>query len=72
MCIRDSTITLADGDRTATEHDWIEITGDLELAGELDVSLIDKFKLSAGQSFVIAKVGGELINAIASETKLLL
>ncbi|WP_413351143.1 calcium-binding protein [Prochlorococcus sp. MIT 0707] len=49
-----------DGDRTATEHDWIEITGDLELAGDLDVSLIDGFKLSAGDSFVIAKVDGDL------------
>ncbi|ABM78671.1 calcium-binding protein [Prochlorococcus marinus] len=49
-----------DGDRTATEHDWIEITGDLELAGKLDVSLIDGFKLSAGDSFVITKVDGDL------------
>ncbi|WP_413314593.1 MULTISPECIES: calcium-binding protein [unclassified Prochlorococcus] len=49
-----------DGDRTATEHDWIEITGDLELAGNLDVSLIDGFKLSAGDSFVITKVDGDL------------
>ncbi|KZR82308.1 hypothetical protein PMIT1342_00774 [Prochlorococcus marinus str. MIT 1342] len=49
-----------DGDRTATEHDWIEITGDLELAGKPDVSLIDGFKLSAGDSFVIAKVDGDL------------
>ena len=55
-----STITLADGDRTATEHDWIEITGDLELAGKLDVSLIDGFKLPAGDSFVIVKVDGDL------------
>ncbi|WP_413314595.1 MULTISPECIES: hypothetical protein [unclassified Prochlorococcus] len=49
-----------DGDRTATEHDWIEIKGDLELAGNLDVSLIDGFKLSAGDSFVITKVDGDL------------
>ena len=49
-----------DGDRTATEHDWIEITGNLELAGDLDVSLIDGFKLSVGDSFVITKVDGDL------------
>ncbi|KZR67931.1 calcium-binding protein [Prochlorococcus sp. MIT 1303] len=49
-----------DGDRTATEHDWIEITGNLELAGKLDVSLIDGFKLSGGDSFVITKVDGDL------------
>ena len=27
-----------DGDRTATKHDWIKITGNLKLKGDLDVS----------------------------------
>ena len=49
-----------DGDRTSTEFDWIEITADLELSGELDVLLIDGFRLSAGDSFVITKVDGDL------------
>ena len=47
------------GDREATEHDWIEITGDMELAGELDVSLINGFKLESDQEFIIVKVDGE-------------
>jgi len=49
-----------DGDRTATKYDWIKITADLELAGDLDVSLIDGFQFSAGDSFLIVTVGGDL------------
>ncbi|WP_320676199.1 DUF4214 domain-containing protein [Prochlorococcus sp. MIT 1300] len=49
------------GVRTGADHDWLEITGDLVLAGALEVSLIDGFQLSTGDSFVIAKVGGDLI-----------
>ncbi|WP_074159173.1 hypothetical protein, partial [Prochlorococcus sp. MIT 1303] len=51
----------AERDRINTEHDFVDITGDLILdGGSLDVSLIDGFKLSAGDSFVIAKVDGDL------------
>ena len=32
----------------------------MQLAGDLDVSLIDGFELSAGDSFVITKVDGDL------------
>ncbi len=32
----------------------------MQLTGDLDVSLIDGFKLSAGDSFVITKVDGDL------------
>ena len=44
----------------ATKHDWIKITGNLELKEDLDVSLIDDFTLSTDDSFVITKVDGDL------------
>jgi hypothetical protein len=48
--------------RIDTEHDFIEVTGDLIInGGTLEVSLIDDFKLQRGQEFIIAKVDGELI-----------
>ena len=47
--------------RTDTEHDFVEITGDLIInGGELNVSLIDGFELSIDQEFMIAKIDGEL------------
>ena len=47
--------------RTDTEHDFIEITGDLIInGGNLDVSLIDGFELDLNQQFDIVKVDGEL------------
>ena len=47
--------------RTDTEHDFVEITGDLIInGGTLDVSLIDDFKLDLNQEFDIVKVDGEL------------
>ena len=42
------------------EFDRIEITGDLELAGDLRVLAINDFQLSAGDSFVITRVDGDL------------
>jgi hypothetical protein len=48
------------GDRTLTEFDWLNVTGNVELAGALDVLLIDSFELAAGMSFEILKVGGTL------------
>ncbi|KZR62335.1 hypothetical protein [Prochlorococcus sp. MIT 1303] len=42
------------------EFDRIEITGDLELAGDLRVLAINYFQLSAGDSFVITRVDGDL------------
>ena len=48
--------------RIDTEHDFIEVTGDLIIdGGKLEISLIDDFKLQRGQEFIIAKVDGELI-----------
>ena len=48
--------------RTNTEHDFIDITGDLIIdGGSLETSLIDGFKLERGQEFLIAKIGGNLI-----------
>ena len=45
-----------------TQHDFIDVTGDLVLdGGTLDVKLIDSFELRADQAFVIAKVGGDLM-----------
>lgn len=47
--------------RINTEHDFIEVTGDLIIdGGALEVSLIDFFKLQRGQEFIIAKVDGEI------------
>ena len=47
--------------RTDAEHDFVEITGDLIInGGELNVSLIDGFKLDLNQEFDIVKVDGEL------------
>ena len=46
------------GDKSLTEFDWLDVTGDVELAGVLDVYLIDSFELLAGMSFDILKVGG--------------
>lgn len=46
--------------RTDTEHDFVEITGDLIInGGELNVSLIDGFELSLDQEFMISKIDGE-------------
>jgi hypothetical protein len=48
-------------DRVNTEHDFLDVTGDLILdGGILDVKLIDGFELGLNQEFVIAKVDGEL------------
>ena len=41
-----------------TEFDWLDVTGNVELAGAIDVYLIDSFELLAGMSFDILKVGG--------------
>ena len=48
------------GDKSLTEFDWLHVTGDVELAGALNVYLIDSFELLAGMSFDILKVGGTL------------
>ena len=48
------------GDKSATEFDWIDVTGDLSLAGTLNVNLIDDFTLDANQTFEIINVGGTL------------
>ena len=48
-------------DRINSEHDFIDVTGDLIInGGELNVSLIDGFELSLDQEFIIAKIDGEL------------
>jgi T5SS/PEP-CTERM-associated repeat protein len=44
----------------ATEYDFLDVAGDVALGGTLDVSLIDPFTLSPGQSFEIIDVGGSL------------
>ncbi|MDG2382484.1 MAG: hypothetical protein P8N76_12510 [Pirellulaceae bacterium] len=48
------------GDKLSTEHDWLDVTGNVELAGSLDVLLIDDFELSDGMSFNFLRVGGTL------------
>ena len=49
-----------DGDKSLTEFDWLDVTGNVELAGALNVYLIDSFELLAGMSFKILHVGGTL------------
>ncbi len=48
------------GDNSLTEFDWLDVTGNVELAGVLDVYLINSFQLLAGMSFEILSVGGAL------------
>ena len=48
------------GDKSLTEYDWLDVTGNVELAGTLDVSLIDGFDLQAGDAFNFLRVGGIL------------
>ena len=46
------------GDRTLTEFDWVEVTGNCSVAGKLNVQLIDGFALSGSMHFEIVSVGG--------------
>ena len=48
------------GDKSLTEFDWLHVTGNVELAGLLNVSFIDGFKLGRGMSFDILAVDGQL------------
>lgn len=48
-----------DGDKSLTEFDWLHVTGNVELARLLNVSLIDGFKLGRGMSFDILAVDGQ-------------
>jgi hypothetical protein len=43
------------------EFDQMVVTGDLNLAGDLFVDLIDGFELSFNDEFLIADVGGSLL-----------
>ena len=49
-----------DGYNSLTEFDWIDVTGNVELAGLLNVELIDGFELHRGNWFEILRVGGTL------------
>ena len=50
------------GDHAITEFDWIDVTGNVELAGLLHVELIDGFekRINRGQVFEFLRVGGTL------------
>jgi len=48
------------GTTPGTEFDVLDVLGDVTLGGTLDVSLLNPFTLSAGQSFEIIDVGGTL------------
>ncbi|MCO6046706.1 hypothetical protein NG895_22650 [Aeoliella sp. ICT_H6.2] len=48
------------GDKSLTEFDWVDVTGDVTLAGQLNVSLLDGFALDDFQQFPIINVGGSL------------
>ena len=47
-------------DKSRSEFDWLHVTGNVELAGTLEVSLIDDFELLPEMSFHILKVDGTL------------
>ena len=48
------------GDKSLTDHDWLDVTGNVDLVGTLDVKLIDGFKLHRGNVFNFLRVGGTL------------
>lgn len=49
------------GDAPIDEHDQLHVTGDVTLAGTLDVSLLDDFKPVVGAQFtIIAATGGTI------------
>ena len=48
------------GDKSLTEHDWLNVTGNVELAGTLDVKLLGGFELHRGNVFNFLRVGGTL------------
>ena len=47
-------------DKSSTKYDWLDVTGNVDLAGTLDVELIDGFQLADGMTFDIVRVGGTL------------
>ena len=48
------------GDKSLTEHDWLDVMGDVDLAGTLDVKLLGGFELHRGNVFNFLRVGGTL------------
>ncbi len=48
------------GDKSLTEFDWLDITGNLDLVGSLDVQFINGFTLNNLYSFKIINIGGTL------------
>ena len=48
------------GNKAFTNFDWVDVTGDVTLAGGLDVALTAGFNLSIGNQFEIINVGGTL------------
>ena len=51
----------ANRNRLGSEHDFVDITGDLIIhGGKLDVSLIENFKVQQNQEFIITKLDGKL------------
>lgn len=48
------------GNNSLTEYDWLDVTGNVELAGLLDVELMAGFELHRGNTFDILRVGGTL------------
>ena len=49
-----------DDDKSLTEYNWMDVTGNVELSGILHVHLIDDFELAEEMSFNILRVGGTL------------
>ncbi len=47
-------------DKSNTDHDWLDVIGNVELAGTLDVKLLGGFELHRGNVFNVLRVGGML------------
>ncbi|MCH2182716.1 MAG: PEP-CTERM sorting domain-containing protein [Mariniblastus sp.] len=48
------------GDQSLTEYDFLDVTGNVELGGVLDLEVLAGFELHRGNSFNILRVGGTL------------
>lgn len=53
-------------DKALTEFDWVDVNGDLDLAGTLDVQFINGFSLDSLYSFKIINVTGSSVGQFDS------
>ena len=53
------------GDKSQSEFDWIDVTGDVTLAGNLDVQLVNGYQIPQNESFEIMNIAGALTGTFA-------